>query len=445
MDDTMQIPGYIIEGHIGSGAMATVYLALHKNLERRVALKLMAGSLVTDDTFRERFLKEGKIVAQLNHPNIITIYDIGVVQSNYFMAMEYVNGGTLKDRIKQAMPPTEAVEILVALASALGYAHKRNFIHRDVKPANILFREDGTPVLSDFGIAKSLGGGTQMTRTGWAVGTPSYMSPEQALGKEVDSRCDLYSLGVMFHEMLTGEKPYKATDSFAVALMHVNDPIPKLPAELSAFQPIINRLMAKKPDDRFADADELITALKPFRAQQVTDKTAPSAVASRWPLWTGAVTASLVLGLGGYFGYMQFTSKPPPASNTNTAYVSPIDPFGIEPQTTRPLSPAQQAEVAGMLEMAELNLEFGRLVDPPVSNAAHGFREVLKLDPSNAAARAGLLQIAEHFLEQAQQGLAEGDAPGNLRGLVEAGLVAMPKHPELLALKQEIDQGLNHR
>ena len=445
MDDTMQIPGYVIEGNIGSGAMATVYLALHKNLERRVALKLMAGSLVTDDTFRERFLKEGKIVAQLNHPNIITIYDIGVVQSNYFMAMEYVNGGTLKERIKQAMPPAEAVEILVALASALGYAHKRNFIHRDVKPANILFREDGTPILSDFGIAKSLGGGTQMTRTGWAVGTPSYMSPEQALGKEVDSRCDLYSLGVMFHEMLTGEKPYKATDSFAVALMHVNDPIPKLPAELSAFQPIINRLMAKKPDDRLANADELIAELQPFRTQPSTGKIIYRTVTGRWPLWAGAVTATLVVSLGGYFSYTQLIWTPSAPADLSNAHIAPIDPFGIESQTIRSLTEAQHAQVESMLEMAEFNLEVGRLVDPPVSNAAHGFREVLKLDPDNTAARAGLRQIAEYFLAQTQQGLDQGDAPSNLRGLVEAGLIAMPQHPELLELKQEIEQKLNHR
>ena len=367
MSDTVnfpEIPGYVIEGNIGSGAMATVYLALHKNLERRVALKLMAGSLVTDDTFRERFLKEGKIVAQLNHPNVITIYDIGVVQSNYFMAMEYVNGGTLKDRMKQPMPPAEAVDILVALASALGYAHKRNFIHRDVKPANILFREDGTPILSDFGIAKSLSSGTQMTRTGWAVGTPSYMSPEQALGKSVDSRCDLYSLGVMFHEMLTGKKPYMATDSFAVALMHVNDPIPRLPAELSAFQPIIDKLMAKKPEDRFPTAEAVIEALRPFRVEQtggkstVTEYRTATGRLGRWPVWVGVATLMLTLGGGGYLTYALLGSSDTTITVDDTNILTVLD---ITP-TVRPPTAAQQIQIEQLLEMAELNLEFGRLV-----------------------------------------------------------------------------------
>lgn len=444
MDDTIQIPGYIIERNIGQGAMASVYLALHQNLERRVALKLMAGSLVTDETFRERFLKEGKIVAQLNHPNIITIFDIGVVQSNYFMAMEYVSGGTLKERMSKPMPPGEAVEILVALAKALGYAHKRNFIHRDVKPANILFRDDGTPVLSDFGIAKTLGAGTQMTRTGWAVGTPSYMSPEQALGKSVDARCDLYSLGVLFYELLVGKKPYAANDSFAVALMHVNDPIPQLPDEPSQFQPIIDQLMAKNPDDRFPDADALIEALQPLRSEPSVGSTGSRRVApsiGRWPLWAGV--GVVALGLVGYFGYANWPQPAP--SEPTLANVTPIDPFGLDNQTSRPLNEAQRNQVGQLLEMAELNLEIGRLVDPPVSNAAHGFREVLKLDPNNETARGGLQQIAGYFLERARNGLSEGEPPGTLRGLVEAGLVAMPQHPELLELKQELDQRLSQR
>ncbi|MCB1809496.1 MAG: serine/threonine protein kinase, partial [Candidatus Competibacteraceae bacterium] len=242
MDETIQIPGYTVEKKIGSGAMATVYLAIQNTLERRVALKIMSSSLQEDDTFQKRFLKEGKIIAQLTHPNIVTIYDIGVVDSHNYMAMEYVDGGmTLSDKIipHYGMPPEQAIRVLIQVASALGYAHKRNFVHRDVKPANILFRQDGTAVLSDFGIAKALGDSTAMTRQGWAVGTPSYMSPEQALGKTIDARCDLYCLGVVLYEMLTGNKPYQANDSFAVALKHVNDPLPILPPPLSRFQTLI--------------------------------------------------------------------------------------------------------------------------------------------------------------------------------------------------------------
>ena len=179
MGDSINIPGYKIEKDIGSGAMATVHLAIQTSLERQVALKIMAESLVNDPTFRARFLKEGKIIAQMNHPHIVTIYDIGVFESLYYMAMEYVGGGTLRQRIEVGLSLHRSIEILCEIADALGYAHQRGFVHRDVKPPNILFREDSSTVLSDFGIAKNFSEGTAMTAAGWTVGTPNYMSPEQ--------------------------------------------------------------------------------------------------------------------------------------------------------------------------------------------------------------------------------------------------------------------------
>ncbi len=461
MDDTIQIPGYIVERNIGSGAMAIVYLAVQKALDRRVALKLMSSSLLSDSTFRDRFLKEGRIIAQLNHPNIITIYDIGLAGSNYYMAMEYLQSGTLKERMEKPLSPEQAVAILGRIASALGYAHKRNFVHRDVKPANILFREDGTPVLTDFGIAKALGDSTQMTQAGLTIGTPSYMSPEQALGKPVDARCDLYALGVVFYEMLTGTKPYRAEDSFAIALMHINEPIPRLPPELSRFQPIIDRLMAKAPDQRFASAEALIEALQPFLPGDTATMTArrptvspgnvsskaatvstravptPSATRSRkpWPLWLGGGGSVAALGLVGYLGYAGHIALP-----FGTLPAPPEDPFGVEfKNNALPLSEAQQAQVRRMLEIAQLNLETGRLVDPPVSNAAYVFHQILALDPANPEARAGLLEIAQTYLDRARLGLSESADPTTILNQVNAGLVAAPRHPELLELKRRLE------
>lgn len=256
-----EIPGYHIEKEIGRGAMSKVYLAIQKSLERQVALKVMETSLLADPSFSQRFLKEGKIIAKLAHRNIITIYDIGVFHSCYYMAMEYVSGGTLREHIRRGLSVDQAVDALCQIAEALNYAHHRGFVHRDVKPANILFRDEGTVLLSDFGIAKALNESTQLTALGWTVGTPEYMSPEQVRGKRVDARSDLYSLGIVFYEMLMSIKPYQEKDPFAIALMHINDPLPRLPENLANYQGVLDRLLAKDPADRFASAEDLIEAI----------------------------------------------------------------------------------------------------------------------------------------------------------------------------------------
>ena len=165
----LNIPGFDIEGVIGEGAMATVYLALQRSLERKVALKIMAPALAADASFCERFLREGKTLARLAHPHIVTVHDIGNVGEHYYMAMEYLPNGTLRERIAAGLSPEQGLQYIRQIASALGYAHSQGLIHRDVKPANILFRADGTAVLSDFGIAKSLDDSTQFTQVGFAV------------------------------------------------------------------------------------------------------------------------------------------------------------------------------------------------------------------------------------------------------------------------------------
>ncbi|MBI2379796.1 MAG: protein kinase [Gammaproteobacteria bacterium] len=257
----VQVPGFQIEGELGSGAMASVYLATQTSLDRKVALKIMAASLAADQSFCERFLREGRMLARLSHPHTVTIHDIGSTGHHYYMAMEYLPGGTLKDKMRAGMSLEQGLKVLRQIAEALGYAHSRGVVHRDVKPANILFRENGSAVLSDFGIAKPLGEGTQFTQAGFAVGTPSYMSPEQAQGKELDGRSDLYALGIVLHELLTGKPPFEGTDTLSTALMHLTQPVPQLPPALSRYQNLIDRLMAKTPEERFANADALVQAL----------------------------------------------------------------------------------------------------------------------------------------------------------------------------------------
>lgn len=258
LSPTFQIPGYTFEKTLGAGGMARVFLATQNSLNRQVALKVLT---LADPQFQERFLREGRIVARLNHRHIITVHDVGESSGCYYMAMEYAEGGTLEARIQQGLSAEQVVTILNQAAMALDYAHQQGLVHRDIKPANILFRADGAAVVSDFGIAKDYHQDQQLTQTGWALGTPSYMSLEQALGERVDSRSDLYSLGIMFYEMLTGARPYQARDRLTLLTLHRDQPIPRLPGALARYQGILDRLMAKKPEQRFATAAQLLEEL----------------------------------------------------------------------------------------------------------------------------------------------------------------------------------------
>jgi serine/threonine-protein kinase PpkA len=262
------IPEFDIDDAIGDGAMATVYLATQRSLERKVALKVMAAALAADPSFCERFLREGKTLARLSHPHIVTIHDIGHAGDLYYMAMEYLPNGTLKERIAAGVSVEQGLTYMRQIASALGYAHAKGLVHRDVKPANILFRANGVAVLSDFGIAKSLDERTQFTQAGFAIGTPSYMSPEQARGLDIDGRADLYALGIIFYQLLTGNLPYGGTDALSTALAHLTEPLPALPAYHGRYQEILGQLLAKEPADRFADAAALLAALDKLNADE---------------------------------------------------------------------------------------------------------------------------------------------------------------------------------
>jgi len=257
-----QIAGYTTESVLGAGGMATVYLAVQESLSRHVALKVMNQLLMIDADYCRRFLNEGRLIAKLSHPNIVTVYDIGVSEHFHYLSMTYLPGRTLREKIQRGLPLEYALYIAKCLADALGYAHRQGIVHRDIKPGNVLFTHSGAPVLTDFGIAKTMGNETKLTSTGMTIGSVGYMSPEQALGNEVDNRSDLYSLGVLLWQMLTGALPYSAQDPFALALKHANEPIPKLPRPLDRFQPVIEGLMAKKPEDRLASAEEEVGLLQ---------------------------------------------------------------------------------------------------------------------------------------------------------------------------------------
>ncbi len=258
----MQIPGYRIIRKINQGGMSTVYLAIQLSVGREVALKVMSPALNADPVFSERFQREANIVGQLSHPHIVSIYDIGRFKNLNYIAMDYLAGGSVHDKMSTGLSANEALRITEEIANALDHAHDKGYIHRDIKPENILFRDDDASVLSDFGVAKTLSSASNMTNAGTVVGTPHYMSPEQARGKPIDGRSDLYSLGVVFFEMLTGSVPYRADEAVAIAIKHLTAPIPKLPPQFSLFQPLLNKLLAKEPNDRFQRGREVVEAIQ---------------------------------------------------------------------------------------------------------------------------------------------------------------------------------------
>ncbi|MCW8194078.1 SUMF1/EgtB/PvdO family nonheme iron enzyme [Proteobacteria bacterium 005FR1] len=257
----MQIPGYRIIRKINQGGMSTVYLAVQLSVGREVALKVMSPVLNVDPVFSQRFQREANIVGQLSHPNIVSIYDIGRHKGLNYIAMDYLPGGTVHDRMRRGMSSTEVLQVVREIARALDVAHGKGYVHRDIKPENILFREDGTAVLTDFGVAKAARIGAKVTNAGTVVGTPHYMSPEQSRGLPIDGRADIYSLGVVFYEMLTGVVPFQAEEAVAIAIKHLSAPIPALPPHYALFQPLLDRLMAKEPEQRFQIGGEIVDAV----------------------------------------------------------------------------------------------------------------------------------------------------------------------------------------
>jgi hypothetical protein len=260
------VPGYENLSEVASGGVATVYLARPTNAgadgERTaVILKVIRVENAGGNIILRRFLREFRIAAKLSHPNIVTIYERGFASDFAYIAMENCAGGDLRGRIKTQLAPELAVDYTSAIAAGLGEAHRNGVIHRDVKPANVLFRADGSIALTDFGIAKAREAAASLTMTNAMVGTPHYISPEQVRGGEVDSRADLYGLGILFYEMLTGERPFHADRLVKLLDAHVNGKIPTLPSECAQFQPIVERLLAKSPDHRFQSTDELLAAL----------------------------------------------------------------------------------------------------------------------------------------------------------------------------------------
>ncbi len=258
---------YRLEAHIGAGGMSTVYRALDETLQRQVAIKLMNREVATDSDQLERFRREARAVAQLSHPHIVGVIDAGEDEGRPYIVFEHVEGETLKERIRRQgrLPIAEAVAYAIEIARALGAAHARHIVHRDVKPQNVLIDEEGSAKVTDFGIARTLDE-EGLTADGRVLGTTDYVSPEQALGQPVTGQSDLYSLGIVLYEMLTGEVPFKGESQVAVAMKHVREELPdvqvKRPEVSAALGAVVDNATAKRREDRYADDAELIADLE---------------------------------------------------------------------------------------------------------------------------------------------------------------------------------------
>ncbi|MFK7992846.1 MAG: serine/threonine-protein kinase [Granulosicoccus sp.] len=384
------IPGYTLKSILGSGGFATVYLAQQHTLQRDIALKVMNPSLVADADLCARFLREARDTASVsNHPNIITVHDVGQSESYYYIAMQYLPGPNLKQRIACADKSINASELLRTLATALAHAHERGFLHRDVKPANVLFTESGEAVLADFGVARMDNRSTELTQHGTILGTPRYRSPEQSRGDPViDARSDLYSLGVVLFEMLVHYPPYDATDPLAMMFKHVHEPIPELPASHAAYQPVLDKLMAKQPANRYASANALLEDLQtrfPFNstsknlastymAGSSTQRTANAETRTTTVL---IVAVGAIVLLAGSLLYLHSMSSRLPAAELRC------------PELTQ----TQEFERDSLLQLASVHQDIGRLVHPPGANALEAYSLALEIDPCNRHILDALSQI----------------------------------------------------
>src|SRR3954449_5250181 len=262
---------YRLDAQIGAGGMSTVYRAFDTVLERPVAIKLMHREIASNSEQLERFRREARAVAQLNHPHIVTVIDAGEDERTPYIVFEYVDGETLKERIRHRgrLPIPEAIAYAIEISRALGAAHERGIVHRDIKPQNVLIDPEGSAKVADFGIARTLEE-DGLTADGRVLGTTDYVSPEQALGHPVTGQSDIYSLGIALFEMLTGDVPFKGENQVAVAMKHVREDLPDIqqrrPEVSSALAAIIDRATAKDLTQRYADDAELIADLEDVMA-----------------------------------------------------------------------------------------------------------------------------------------------------------------------------------
>ncbi|MCH8263438.1 MAG: serine/threonine protein kinase [Proteobacteria bacterium] len=452
----MEIPGYKIQHRVGQGGMATVYLATQESLDRSVVLKILdVNGPLASETLIERFLSEGRIVATLNHPCIITIYDIGIANDSLYISMEYIEGGDLKTRMELPITPDDALDYIAKIGSGLDAAHKMGVVHRDIKPGNIMFRDPDTPLITDFGIAKQTDAiDNDLTATGLFLGSPNYVSPEQADGIEIDGRADIYSLGCMFYEMLTGKKPYAAATVFDVIIQHKQAPVPVFEEGLEEFQPLLNKMMAKNREQRFEDAATMVKSINKLQRKRKSSPTIidfdtsgviPPDRTEQKSTQILNILLLLLMTSGGIFGTLQYAES---RMNDDSSRLDKVPTTIVMPENIPSANVADDVSdpARAHVKMSEdvlqalhwlgkKSLEEYRLTQPSEDNAYYYFSRLLEADPTDKVATAGLLNIADRYAYLAERSVLDGDHD-KAHAYIMIGRKFNPNHETLIKLNK---------
>jgi serine/threonine-protein kinase PpkA len=432
-----EIPGYRITRQLGQGGMATVYLAVQNALDREVAIKVLGADRAPSEDLIKRFENEARVIAKLDHPHIVSIYEVGRASSGHlYYTLPYLPNGDLSGR-QDAGDQHRVIEILRCLAQALGYAHQHGIVHRDVKPENVLFDKLDRPQLADFGIALARHSDVRVTREGATLGSTGYMSPEQARGQVLDGRSDLYSLGVMAYELLTGDLPFHGPDALSVALAHVEQPVPRLPPQRRPWQPLMDKLLAKDPAQRYATAEELLAGLDAVERELQQRRVAPVVTAWRervreWPasIWVGVASIAGTLILLAMLLWPKGEQSPEarfvtvPSLGETAIAADADDPAAKTAESPEAVAAAAAVRLTGLLDKAVRQLNDGKLVTPAGDNAAESYLAALALEPANATAREGMNGVFAALGEHIDQALQSGDTDGVRNHYEQARLLA---------------------
>ena len=410
-----EIKGYRLLRVINHGGMSIVYLGEQLALSREVAIKVMQPQALADEVSRRRFENEVRTIARLEHPHIVRIYELGRTRDGLpYFTMPHLARGHLGQRSfvedDHTTDEPRVVEIVQALFDALQYAHGRGVVHRDVKPENVLFDDAERPLLADFGIALRRGFGPRMTAAGLAVGSTAYMAPEQGRGEEVDGRADLYSLGVLIWEMLVGSLPFQAGDALSMAVMHAQNPIPKLPPNLRHWQRFMNRALAKQPAQRFQDVAQMREAMARIRPRRQWAWVA--AMRARFGAIQGgatpriatlAVVAIVVAGI-----VLAFNGR----RDRTLFRVDPQAPATVEASadpTEAMLEPLPEAALQVVLDNARRQIAQRQLTSPEGANAYASVLEAWHADSTSPLVQQAVAELTDAFGGETQRHLAEGN------------------------------------